>query len=231
MAGAIHIRSIPFEPDRGAVFKRLHVRPNSPDALELGAMLDEAVKIANPSAFYRPARVEKRLDETLTISGVQFHSRVLRVNLEQDEWVFPFVATCGMALQEWAAGQMDMMRQFWAEAIKEEALLAASAALFLEVERRERLGHFSTMSPGSLESWPISQQGPLFELLGDAATESGVRLTDSMLMVPTKSVSGLIFQTDDSFESCMLCQRDQCVNRRAPYDETLFEHKYCPAIG
>ena len=87
------------------------------------------------------------------------------------------------------------------------------------------------MSPGSLESWPISQQVPLFELLGEAVAASGVQLTDSMLMIPTKSVSGIIFQTDDTFESCMLCQKDNCPNQRAPYNESLNEHKYCPAVG
>jgi hypothetical protein len=50
-------------------------------------------------------------------------------------------------------------------------------------------------------------------------------------MIPTKSVSGIIFQTDDTFESCMLCQKDNCPNRRAPYNETLYERKYCPAVG
>ena len=42
-----------------------------------------------------------------------------------------------------------------------------------------------------MADWPIEEQQPLFRLLGDTERAVGVRLTDSMLMVPTKSVSGI----------------------------------------
>ena len=119
---------------------------------------------------------------------------------------------------------------YWAEAIKEEALRCALNALYTDIRDRFAPGHLSTMSPGSLEDWPIQQQGLLFRLLGDPEKTAGVRLSESMLMVPTKSVSGIIFPTDASFESCMLCAREGCPGRRAPYDESLFEREYCPAV-
>jgi hypothetical protein len=54
----------------------------------------------------------------------------------------------------------------------------------------------------------------------------GVRLTDSCLMMPTKSVSGIRFPTETSFESCQLCPRDDCPGRRAPYDSGLYDRRY-----
>ena len=45
-------------------------------------------------------------------------------------------------------------------------------------------------------------------------------------MVPTKSVSGILFPAEETFASCQLCPRDDCPNRRAPYDPELFERKY-----
>jgi hypothetical protein len=82
------------------------------------------------------------------------------------------------------------------------------------------------MHPGSLQDWPVQEQGPLFALLGEAAPAIGVELTPSYLMVPTKSVSGIRFPLEESFESCQLCSRPNCPNRRAPYEEGLYERKY-----
>jgi len=226
----IFLPNIEYHPDRDGLSKRLRLKPGSADAAEFMTMLDEAVKIARPAAFYRRSQVEQREDEAVTVSGIRFESRVLRVNLDKAQVVYPFIASCGVALQDWGETQTDMIRGYWAETIKEDALRASLSALFQEVDHREGPGHFSTMSPGSLESWPITQQAPLFALLGQEASQAGVTLTNSMLMIPTKSVSGMIFPTDASFESCMLCQRENCPNRRAPYDESLYEREFCPAV-
>ena len=85
------------------------------------------------------------------------------------------------------------------------------------------------MNPGSLEDWPIQQQTQVFELLGDPLRDVGVRLTDSFLMVPIKSVSGIRYPTETSFESCQLCPREKCTGRRAPYDPELWRKRYEPA--
>jgi hypothetical protein len=62
--------------------------------------------------------------------------------------------------------------------------------------------------------------------LGDVAGAIGVWLSDSLLMVPAKSVSGVRFPTEESFESCQLCSRENCPGRRASYDDTLYDRKY-----
>jgi hypothetical protein len=65
--------------------------------------------------------------------------------------------------------------------------------------------------------WPIEQQRSLFALFGDVEALIGVALTESYLMLPTKSVSGVYFETDQSFISCQLCTREACPGRRAKY--------------
>ena len=82
------------------------------------------------------------------------------------------------------------------------------------------------MNPGSLPDWPIQQQRPLFQLLGDPNTAIGVELTASYLMEPNKSVSGIRFPTEERFESCMLCPRQDCPGRRSAYDPELYDQKY-----
>ncbi len=82
------------------------------------------------------------------------------------------------------------------------------------------------MNPGSLPDWPLPQQLPLFQLLGDVEGLIGVHLKESFLMVPTKTVSGIFFPTETRFESCQLCPREDCPGRRAPYDAALFQSRY-----
>jgi len=223
----IRSEPIPFQIDPSKLIQQLHIRPASADASELMQMVEDAAKVAAPRFVYGLGFISDRGEDFVNIEGVRFDSRVLRVNLDRTNRVFPFVCTCGMELEEWANQIDDMLLTYWAEAIKEEALRLALDAYFIHLEQRFRTGHVSTMSPGSLENWPIGQQTPLFRLLG---FPNEVQLTDSLLMVPTKSVSGLVFATDASFESCQLCPRDNCPNRRAPYDETLYEREYCPAV-
>jgi hypothetical protein len=222
----IRSKSIPFKFDLEELRKQLHVRSGTSDSQELERLVNEAQRIAVPRYVYRQAFVTAKGDEYVLINDVRFESRVIRVNLDKAERTFPFVCTCGMELEDWGAKVDDWLMGFWVEGIKEAALRFALDAFFTHLETSYKLGHVSTMSPGSLENWPISQQQPLFQLL---EFPGEVRLTDSLLMVPTKSVSGIVFPTDANFQSCQLCPRENCPNRRAPYDETLYEREYCPS--
>jgi hypothetical protein len=222
----ILLDNLPFELNLDHLMKLMRVRPNSPDSRDLAALAEEAQKIARPKALYGVAYIDQKEEAEVVLDGVRLSSRVMRVNLDKAERVFPFTCTCGMELQAWGEKIDDMIWGFWAEAIKEEALRCAMGFFHDTLKTQYKTGHVSTMSPGSLADWPISQQAPLFQLLG---TPKEVRLTDSMLMIPTKSVSGIVFPTDGSFESCQLCPRKDCPGRRAPYDESLYERKYCPA--
>jgi hypothetical protein len=75
------------------------------------------------------------------------------------------------------------------------------------------------MSPGSLKDWDLNGQRPLFSVLGDVKGSVGVYLTESLLMIPAKSLSGIFFPTEIPFYSCQLCPRENCPSRRAKYNE------------
>jgi hypothetical protein len=110
------------------------------------------------------------------------------------------------------------MKIFLTDALKELVLENALCYFESYLTGRFALGTMSHMNPGSLNDWPVSQQKILFGLFGDVEKLIGVRLTPSYLMDPIKSVSGIYFPTEIRFESCMLCSRDRCPKRRAPYD-------------
>jgi hypothetical protein len=220
------LSEIPFVLDFDALLRRLRLQPDSADSKQLRRMADHAQEIARPKAVYRLAYVDSKEPEAVVVDKVRLASRVLRVNLEQAHRVVVYVATCGHELHEWSESIPDVFERYWTDEIKAMALSCALAASDAHQGKHLDLGRTARMNPGSLADWPLSQQGPLFEILGDVRSAVGVDLTDSFLMVPNKSVSGLRFPTETSFENCQLCPREACPGRRAPYDPKLYEQRY-----
>lgn len=223
---AVILEDIQFQPDLEGLKKKLRVRDGGGWADRFAGLSQEAKSIARPRALYGTAYVNSRSEGSVVIDGVRFDSRVLQVNLEKAHRIFPFLATCGIELHDWAAAQDDVLLRYYAGEIAEAALRQALGALQKHLKERYRLGRTSTMSPGSLPDWPIQAQRPLFSLFGKAEELLGVRLTDSLLMIPSKSVSGIRFPTEQTFASCQLCPREGCPSRQAPYDGELYEKRY-----
>jgi hypothetical protein len=222
---------IPYEPDLASLMRRVRVKEGSPRAAELAELVEEARPLACPRALYMTSYIQERGEGFVVIEGVRFDSRVLGVNLANTYRVFPYLATCGQELQAWADRQEDMVHNYWAEAVKEQALRSALEAVYEHMLDHYQPGETASMSPGSLADWPITQQQVLFQLFGSYADAIGVCLTDSMLMIPTKSVSGIRFPNQDDFQSCQLCPREGCPGRRAVFDPELYDQKFCQHAG
>ncbi len=217
---------ITLKIDRKRLLAILHVPEGGDDAAAVMRLADEAEAVARPKCVFGEAYVDERGEDWVVVDGVRFESRVLRVNLDGVHRVFPYVATCGTELEAWAAGIDDMLARWWADAVMQMALAPAVAEAARRIEEAFHPGKTATMNPGSLADWPLDQQRPLWNLLADPTASIGVTLTDSFLMIPAKSVSGLRFPSEVTYENCQLCPRATCPGRRAPYDATLFERKY-----
>ncbi len=211
--------------DSAALLARLHVAPDSEDGEALTALIGQDREVARPKALYGEAFVEARGDDTVRVGGITFTSRVLRRKLDTVERVFPYVATCGHELDRVTLPAGDVLVQFWWDAIKADVLSAARAHLLAHLTDRFRLGRTARMSPGSGDAdvWPIEQQPLLFALLGGVTPFIGVVLTESCLMIPNKTVSGLVFPTEHDFRTCQVCHRDPCPNRTAPFDAAVWQ--------
>jgi hypothetical protein len=135
--------------------------------------------------------------------------------------VFPYAVTLGAAIEEKLAACDDPLEKYYLDTIANMALRTARNHLQGCLCEQLRIDRLSFMSPGSLPEWPIQEQVPLFALLEGAAEAIGVRLTESLLMTPVKSVSGLFFPTEVTFYNCQLCDRERCQSRKAPFDKTL----------
>lgn len=185
---------------------------------ELGVLVRGALAVAKPHAAFRECRVEGVVEGRAILNGVEFGGGLLSSHLKDLSVAFPFVATCGTELAEWVEGLADPLLRYWADRIAEAALRAAVKSLTVAVDEAAGMTRAASLNPGSLADWPLSEQVPLFRVLGDVEELVGVTLTASLMMKPTKSVSGIRFAVEEAFESCMLCPREACPERRAPYE-------------
>ena len=206
---------IPFRLDEAAFLRLTRLDSLS----EARGLLDRVLAAARPKAAYKVCYIGERGANTVEIEGRVFASEVLARNLESVERVFPYVATCGSELEPLGEACADLFTRYCLDVLKELALGAARDHLLEHLRASYGASRLSSMNPGSGDArlWPLGQQRPLFSLLGDVEQAIGVRLTPSLLMQPTKSVSGILFPSEQHFESCQLCTREDCPRRRAPH--------------
>jgi hypothetical protein len=219
------LSEIPFTLDADQIIAQSHVEAGSSIAADLPALIELAQKIGRPKAAFALCFITKRDGDRVHINDACFRSRTMAHNLESTERIFPFVATCGHELDQGFLEKGDMIKEFWWDLIKTCLLVAANEYLNDYLLRKFRLGRMVTMHPGSgdVSVWPIEQQKDLFSLLGNVEKDLGVQLTDSFLMIPNKTISGIMFPSEKDFRSCEVCHRENCPSRRAHFNKVLWE--------
>ena len=191
------------------------------DGVQIQTLLEVAKPLISAKTVYKVCYIEEKLEDTVTIDGIRFRSRVLRKNLQEVGQVFPYVITIGTGLEEKSDASTDLLEKYYLDKIGNIALSEARHHLEEHLCSGFALDGLSYMSPGSLEDWPIEEQRPLFSILEGAEVSIGVRLTESLLMIPRKSISGIYFPTEVTFYSCQLCPRQNCEGRKARYNKDM----------
>jgi len=202
------------------VRRRLHMKPDS-DTSQVRTLVDTVQQLIEPRAIYKVCYIEAKSEDSVIVGGLRLSSRVLRKNLDRVERIFPYAVTLGSKLGEKQNACNDLLENYYLDFIGNLALTSVQKQLKKHLQSKFALEKMSSMAPGSLPDWPIEEQEPLFQLLGDVEASIGVKLTPNLLMIPAKSISGFYFPTEVSFFSCQLCPRKRCESRKAKYDETL----------
>jgi hypothetical protein len=217
------INNIPYELDIDKIIKIMHINDNSDDYKNIMRMIDDINNICNPKAVYKASLVHDKSEDIIKIDNSVFKSSVLRKNLDKVRNVFPYVVTCGSELDSIIISD-DLLELYWFDYLKSQILESAVLYLKNHLKNHYKLKNIATMRPGTGNSdiWPIQQQTVLFELLGDVKDSIGVELTESMLMIPTKTVSGIFFSSIEDYDSCMVCQNNDCPARRVNFNKDMF---------
>ena len=217
------LTDIPIKLDLEKLLIQLHLSPASDEAAEFSELLEKAISVAQPKAVYEECYIEQKGNKTIVIKGQTLTSMVLRENIADAQRVFPYVVTCGTELDKIKIASDDLLQQFWLDAIKARVLDIGRN--YLKEYIHSQYPHLKTtsMSPGSgdVQVWPIEEQKPLFAILGDVENAIGVTLTESLLMQPNKSLSGIRYPSEIDFRTCQLCHKENCPTRQLPLDEEL----------
>jgi len=221
----VAVIDIPFELNIEKLQRELNIKPGSEDSRIFQQLVDMAQAVGKPKFLYLDTFIDQKNTDSITLAGVSFISPALRLNLDPIERVFPYIATCGTEVEEINLDSSDLLGNYWLNAIKLNLLEIGIDHLHALIEERYKFSKLASMNPGSGDAtvWPIEQQRELFSIFGEVEAQIGVRLTPSFMMYPEMSVSGILFPTETSFQSCQLCQRDNCDHRRAAFDQQLWD--------
>jgi hypothetical protein len=188
----------------------------------IGEYTDNICHLIEPSYSYVIRGIKSVRGARVFIEGsVTFRSNVIAQLLEQCQKVAVFVLTIGGRLEEVVHQLAEdglMVQAAVLDAIGSDAAetLADVVQDIIDKEAEaEGLGISQRFSPGYCD-WRVSQQKMVFRAMnGDSA---GVRLTDGCLMVPQKSISGIIGigprDEVESYNPCKTCKKHDCVGRR-----------------
>jgi hypothetical protein len=221
-------RTIDIEIDKNQVYKYLGYDVGSEPPPRMESLIDEHINLsqefAYPRTTYTILDVEFVLGTRAFIEGpFTFDSKVVSQLLCKCQKVALFVATIGDELEYVACClaedglllQSAVMDSVGSSAVEQAAnflheRISNTAALQGLVASKRRF------SPGYCD-WNVDQQEKLFEALD--ASSIGVELTETCLMLPRKSISGIIGiglpnQGVENYNPCPVCDNTDCQSRR-----------------
>ena len=203
-------------------YPKKHSKP-----IPFASLIDDCVKEAqhliDPRYLFTQESVAAVLSPvTLVRESLAHESRIVSDLLDRCTSVVIFVATVGDRLETTAhnlASEENLMRSYVLDAIGSAAVeqvvehVQKAAKKFARSQGLTASRHFS---PGHCD-WDIRNQRALFQIADGG--QVGVRLSDLGVMIPRKSVSGVIGLGPAelevaSYNPCATCTREVCIGRR-----------------
>jgi len=161
-------------------------------------------------------------NKSVTINSTSFNIRnIVFGQLRKSDSVAIFLCTVGEEIgkrSRKAMHERDLLRGYIYDVVGSELVEAAADLMQKELERNaaeEGLKITNRYSPGYC-SWDVTEQHKLFQLI--PYNFCGIRLNESALMNPEKSVSGIIGigkNVKSNSYSCRICDMKDCIYRKA----------------
>ena len=190
---------------------------------KLKVMFSELLK---PLLYYRRNKIEMAGKDSVHLSGgLSFRSRKLSKSMENCEAIVCFIATLGNKVESQTKRLMEENRL--SEAYILDAMGSVAVENMVETFHRRMMTKYEMegkgvtlrFSPGYCD-WPLSDQKKLFSVFD--LFHLKVKLTDSCLMLPRKSISGVFGVIPSylslpvrSYNPCSECEERDCVARRS----------------
>ena len=214
-----------FNINRRRVLLDIGYTSDSEASVRMVSLVNDYIENAHqyiaPSFSYTVRDIVLVTGNSVTIEyDVVFESEVISKLLEKANKVAVFVVTIGNYLEDSAAQlaedglvlQSAVLHSIGSDAA--EKLADSVESQISEVAHNQGLTITRRFSPGYCD-WNVTQQKMVFQAMrGDCA---GVSLTDSCLMIPRKSISGIIGigpSEITKYNPCKTCDEYDCAGRR-----------------
>jgi hypothetical protein len=157
-------------------------------------------------------------DQTFSIK------RIITNQLRKAEMAALFVCTAGAGIGDWSKKLMregDLMKGYVVDVVGSEVVEGAMDRIQDELENEMKelgLGITDRYSPGYCD-WQVSEQPKLFSFF--PGNFCGIRLSETCLMYPIKSVSGIIGigkEVKRKGYICSFCNMKNCIYRNKRYE-------------
>lgn len=188
---------IPFALDFNEVKETLHIRDNKQMIQLTQEIIEKSVANAKPKGIYVCHSIEERGEDYIVVNGRKFISETLLNHTSTADKVFPYVITCGVELEKISQGTDDLLAQYIFDGVKSMILLCATDYISKHIIDTYGYKKLNYDIPGALNEWDMSEQAKLFDLIGNVSETIGVKLSDSNLMYPGKSVSGMYYPVSE----------------------------------
>lgn len=208
------------------IYEAMGYKDSMPDATvaeETASLLKRIIPSLRPRfLFFITEGTIDMEKETLTVQDTVFHiGKTIARQLRGSKTFAFFAATAGSefeTFQHTLQKEDDMLKIYIADSlgsiIAEKTADCMESALTAFIEEKG-WKHTNRYSPGYC-GWEVAEQQKLFSLF-PVASPCGIRLTESSLMIPIKSVSGVIGigSTVRKLEyTCGLCTYENCFRKR-----------------
>lgn len=186
----------------------------------LSVLLEECKSLVRPAAAYTYVKIKEISDDGIVVEdGKMLSSRKLAEQLKCATEIAPFITTIGPDLERrvTSIAQSRLLDSWVLDNLGTYALRLLNRHLEEKIAA-EKKWKISTFNPGSTPSWELEQQKVLFSIFSEDKIRDaiGVILNDKFVMMPRKSISGIMGQTIQAYHNCYECPK-LCEYRQKPY--------------
>jgi hypothetical protein len=188
----------------------------------LSALLEECKSLIRPTAAYTYVKIKGISDDGILVEdGKMLSSRKLAEQLKCATEIAVFVITIGPDLERRVSSiAQSRLLDSW---VLDNSGTYALRLLNRHLEEKiaaEKKWKISKFNPGSTPSWELEQQEVLFNIFSkDKIRDAlGVILNDKFVMIPRKSISGIMGQTVEAYHNCSEC------SKLCEYRQKLYAH-------
>ena len=204
--------------DEEAFLTEMRIKPGSKRGEKCLELVRQINELARPKAGFCEAVIEELDENGMTLDGIRFTSSLFADRLQVGQKIYPFLCSCGKEIASFDHDFLgDVLQQYWADCLMEKTLRFVSKVMEEYMASFIKDEYIACFNPGSLPNWPLLEQRPLFQLLGEIVPAVGVELTDHCIMLPQKSVSGFYFSAEQEYNNCALCPRLHCPTRQVDF--------------